>query len=681
MNTLESPLVVLRTAPETAEQAVHAEGADSNTSRMPASDGKESLSRIPFLSTYSAVSTIILALGLCGTAAETQRGADPFQDAVAVWHLGGLKDDSGKNALKVVGAVTTGVRLEGKELEESLASGNDGPVARLEGGYPKANTRTFTANKRYLVLPSTRGRTGRDKVTIDVDGKPYLSVADALVAASAPDHWRFIDLKLMQGQTVAVKIQGPNAAAIDLVKLSDEVPGKYPAYQEPGRPQVHFSPLRGSLNDPAGMVYYQGTWHFYYANKRFYNDCGNLNSLWGHATSADLVHWEEQPLFLSAVDGKYSFWTGGAAVDVENATGLGKPGKPAIVYSANNGAWGPSPFTQCIFVSTDGGMTAQWDPEMMYKPLPREDSRRGGGTRDPMIIWYAPEKKWVMVVYNQSAGRNGFYFFESKELKNWSEMSVLDDMSECPNLFQLPVDGNTANLRWVTWGSGTEYLIGKFNGRAFVPEDNRRQRVNYGGFGASQVFANAPEGRIVQIGWAQLCDYDGEFSRMAAFPLDLTLRTTPEGLRLHAEFVPELAKLRKQGSQQKDVVVKSTALLQVGDLSQPAEIIAEFDPGTASRVSFTGPELSVSWTAQNQEITVNGERSRLGPQNGRMTVHILLDIPSVEVVTSRGDYLIRGRDYRKLGEKSPLEIRAEGGDVKLSRLEIYPLKSIHEGDQ
>ena len=553
--------------------------------------------------------------------------------------------------------------------------------------------RTFKADKRYLIFPCSRGNHGPNKVTIDVDGEPYMSVADTLITSSDPDHWRFIDLKLMQGKTLSVKIEGPGAAAIDLVKLSDTIPGKYPIYQEPGRPLVHFSPLRGSFNDPSGMIYYEGRWHMYFAVKRFYNDNGAVNSTWGHATSTDLIHWEEQPIFLPAVDGKYSFWTGGAAVDVENTTGLGKPGKPAIVYSANNGTYGPSPFTQCIFVSTDGGMTALWNPEMMYKPLPKEDSRRGGGTRDPMIFWYAPEKKWVMVVFNEPpGGRWSFFFFESKDLKNWSEMSVLENMLECPNLFQIPVDGNKADMRWVIWGSPTEYLIGKFNGKAFVPDDNRRLRAHFGQFSASQVFANAPGGRIVQIGWAHCGGSDGEFCWMAAFSLDLRLRNTPEGLRLYADFIPELAKLRSKGSRQKDVVVKAGAPLKVGDISQPVEIIAEFDPGSASRITLTGPELDISWNAQSQELEVkevgrpegesygygpDGKVARLSPKNGRMMLHILLDIPSVEVVTSAGDYIVKGRDYRKLGEKSPMEIRADGGDVKFSRLEVYPLKSIH----
>jgi len=267
-------------------------------------------------------------------------GDSPFSDAIAVWQMGGTKDASGRNELKIVGAATLGVKLEGKELEESLASGNDGLVARIgqpirpAGGKPV--TRTFTADKRYLLFPCTRGRSGQNKVFITVDGQPYMSAYDALIASSDPDHWRWLDLKLMQGQTLSVKIEGPNAAGIELVKTSDTIPGK------------------------------------------------------------------------------------------------------------------------------------------------------------------------------------------------------------CPNLFQLPVDGNQADVRWVTWGSSTEYRIGKFDGRVFVPEGNRKYRAHFGEQSASQVFANAPGGRIVQIAWAHVCDYDGEFSQMASFPLELSLRTTPDGVRLYAEQFSQL---------------------------------------------------------------------------------------------------------------------------------------------
>jgi hypothetical protein len=166
---------------------------------------------------------------------------------------------------------------------------------------------------------------------------------------------------------------------------------------------------------------------------------------------------------------------------------------------------------------------------------------------------------------------------------------------------------------------------------------------------------------------------------MASFPLELGLRTTPDGVRLIANLIPELVKLRNQrSSRQTNVAVKAGAPLKVGDVSQPVEIIAEFDPGSASRVSSTGAELNVGWNAPSKEMEVNGDGIRLSPKNGRVLLHILLDIPSVEVVVNSAEnYIIKGRDYRKLGEKSPLEIRAEGGDVKFSRLGVYSLDSIH----
>jgi fructan beta-fructosidase len=593
------------------------------------------------------------------------------------------------------------VAIWNRALSDAEIEGLSGGAERIAAARKRsdAGARTFTADKRYLVFPCSRGLGGQNKVFINGDGKPYMSVYDALIASSNPDHWRCIDLKLMQGKTLSVKIEGPNAAGIELVKMSDTMPGKYPVYQEPGRPKVHFSPIRGWLNDPCGMIYYEGTWHFYYANSRFNNVMAGPNNAWGHATSTDLLHWEEQPIFLTPIRRECSFWTGGAAVDVENTTGLGRPGKPAIVYSANCGNDTPHDFTQCVFVSTDGGMTAIRNPEMMYKPLPKEDSRRGGGTRDPMILWYAPEKKWVMVFVNTPPGRSeGFYFYESRDLKNWAEISVFENTKlDCPNIFQIPVDGNKADMRWVMWPGGTCYWIGKFNGKAFVPDDNRRFRTHYGQFNTSQVFANGPDGRVVQIGWAHCCNYDAEFSQMASFPLELSLRTTPEGLRLYADFVPELAKLRSQGSRQKDVVVKAGTPLKIGDISQPAEIIAEFEPGSASRVTFTGAELNITWNAQRQELRVKEvslpagkpeaayweydgrpENINLTPKNGRVVLHILLDIPSVEVVSGGGEsYSIKGRDYRKLGAKSPMEIRVDGGDVTFSRLEVYPLQSIH----
>ena len=552
-----------------------------------------------------------------------------------------------------------------------------------QAGDDVTNSRIFVADKRYLVFPMAKGFKGEHKIYIEVDGEMFFSVYDALFAKSDPDFWTPIDLSLIQGKQIKVRVEGPHAEGIKLVMISDAILAKYPLYQEPGRPQVHFSPIRGWLNDPSGMVYFKGKWHLGYANTRFSNVMAGPNNSWGHAVSTDLLHWEEQPLFLRPIREKHSFWTGGTAIDVANTTGLGTPDDPALVIAANNGSSAPNEFTQCIFVSTDEMMTATMDPEMMYKPLPKEDNRRGGGTRDPMIIWYEPDQKWVMILHNEEIeGQSDFVFFESRDLKNWKETSVLRDMYECPNLFELPVDGNSNNKRWVIWGAQTDYRIGFFDGETFTPDPDNpdKYRSHHAldttqDFSASQVFANAPEGRIIQIGWAHVCDYNAEFSQMASFPLDLSLRTTDEGIRLFAAFIPELSHLRKEGQVERNLVVKPGVSFTGGDISQPTEIILEFEPGTTQRLTIRGVELDITWDA-NEGLSTGLDTVPLKP-DGVIRIHILLDIPSTEITCSSGHYLLQGRDYRALKPGSRLEISAQGGDVTFRRLEIFPLRSIH----
>ncbi len=542
---------------------------------------------------------------------------------------------------------------------------------------------TLKADKRYLIFPRAKGVKGADKVFVRLDGELYFAEYDAVLAKSDPDFWTYIDLKLLQGKEVTVSAEGPNAEGIALVQMSDTIPGKYPLYHEPGRPQVHFSPVRGWLNDPSGMFYLNGKWHCYYMNTRFGNYMAGPNNNWSHAVSSDLLHWEEEPMLHTIIRGKQCYWTGSAAVDVENATGLGTPGHPAVVFACNHAFDVPNPFTQCIFVSTDEGLTAKVNPEMMYKALPKEDIRRGDGSRDAMIRWYAPDKKWVLVIYNkmQTPGaKQSFFFFESRDLKSWTETSVLEDMYECPNLFELPVDGEANKRLWVVWGASTEYRIGKFDGKTFSPVHEGKYKAHHGDYYASQVFDNAPGGRKVQIGWARVCNYETEFTQMASFPMDLRLRTTPQGPRLFAEFIPELAKLRDGGTSQKGVVVKAGTPLRLGDVSQPMELNLEFEPGAATQVRITGLQLTVRWNATSKELDVHGTKVTLSPQDGRVRLHLLLDIPSVEVVTNGGEnYIIKGRNFAELREKSPLEISVEGGDVTFRRLEAYPLKSIQPG--
>ena len=99
-------------------------------------------------------------------------------------------------------------------------------------------------------------------------------------------------------------------------------------YQEPYRPQFHFSPEDKWMNDPNGLVYNQGIYHLFY---QYYPDdivWGPMH--WGHATSEDLIHWEHQPIALYPDDLGYIF-SGSAVVDHKNSSGLGNGENDAVV--------------------------------------------------------------------------------------------------------------------------------------------------------------------------------------------------------------------------------------------------------------------------------------------------------------------------------------------------------------
>ncbi len=247
-------------------------------------------------------------------------------------------------------------------------------------------------------------------------------------------------------------------------------------YTEPYRPQFHFSPAKNWMNDPNGLVYYDGEYHLFYQYNPFGDKWGHMS--WGHAVTTDLVHWTHLPVALAEENGVMIF-SGSAVVDERNTSGFGKDGKPPMV--AIYTGWKPVGFNQAQYIaySTDRGRT--WTK---YAGNPVLDI---GSTefRDPKVFWYEPAKRWIMVLVLAAERRVRFY--GSPDLKQWTRLSefgpaaAIGGVWECPDLFELPVDGARGQKRWVLgvninpggrWGgSAGQYFVGNFDGTTFTLDE------------------------------------------------------------------------------------------------------------------------------------------------------------------------------------------------------------------
>ena len=268
--------------------------------------------------------------------------------------------------------------------------------------------------------------------------------------------------------------------------------------QEQHRLQFHFTPPSGWMNDPNGMVYHEGEYHLFYQHNPDSTVWGPMH--WGHAVSKDLVHWEHLPIGLYP-DSLGTIFSGSAVVDLNNTSGLGTPENPPLIaiftyHNTEAERAGRNDFqTQGIAFSLDKGRS--WTKYEQNPVLPNPGIR---DFRDPKVMWYEAEQKWVMAL----AVADRINFYSSKDLKNWEHESDFGEdigahggVWECPDLFPLEVEGSEEE-KWVllvsinpggpNGGSATQYFIGDFDGEHFVLDEQFRK-------GLSQE-AVVPEGKL-----------------------------------------------------------------------------------------------------------------------------------------------------------------------------------------
>jgi len=549
--------------------------------------------------------------------------------------------------------------------EEACACDADRSPADSKPPLLLANAkRAFMIQNRYLNLPIKNGAPKR-KVTTLVDGRVEVK-NDIGLADADPDWWAFMDVSAWRGKTLTLEVDElpEHSTALSSVEQSDSIRGAEDLYREPLRGQFHFSSRRGWNNDPNGLSFFNGEYHLFYQHNPYGWDWGNMH--WGHAVSPDLVHWREIGDAL-APDDFGPMFSGSAVVDWQNTSGLGHPGQPAqvLIYAAAG-----NPAVQCIASSADGRTYTKFSGNPVVRQITP-------GNRDPKVFWHEPSKKWVMALYVEPNGVHTIQFLSSPNLKDWTVMSRIEGFFECPDFFELPVDGEASNKKWVLTAASSEYMVGRFDGATFTPETSKLPGQRGSGFYAAQTFSDIPanDGRRIQIGWLQTATPGMPFNQSMTIPLELNLIGTPEGPRLTWKPVKELQSLRiRPWSFAPAMLNPQSANLLAEVKAELVELQADFEPGDASEVIFNVRGATIVYDAKKQELAVNNHRAPVPLRGGRQQLRIYCDRTALEVFASGGLTYVPA-PFTPNASDLTLSVRVQGGSARITALEVYQLKS------
>jgi len=494
-------------------------------------------------------------------------------------------------------------------------------------------SKEITVTKRYLNLPVRNGATKRHMRLI-VDGTAVRAF-DIELAEDQPDFWVVADVAEFLGRRMAITVDDLPAmsAAWDAISPGDKLRGSEGLYREMYRPQFHFTARRGWHNDPNGLMYYQGEYHLFFQHNPYGREWGNMH--WGHAISRDLVRWQEleEALYPDALGTCFS---GSGVVDTGNTAGFQTgDDKPLVCIYTSAGGTSPEsagqPFTQSLAFSNDRGRS--WTKYAGNPVL----GHIVGHNRDPKVIWHAPTARWIMALYLDGC-RYGLY--ASPDLKSWETLQELElpGDRECPDFFPLAVDGDPERILWVFWGASGTYLLGHFDGATFTPQGHAR-KYNWGGNSyAAQTWSDIPaaDGRRIQIAWLRVRIPDMPFNQCMTFPCALTLRATPDGVRLCSEPVREIETLRARAHYWRDMALRPGEN-PLRDLeAELCDISAELAPGDAAQIAFTVRGIPITYDVATGELSCQGATAPLPTINGKVRLRVLVDHASIEIFGNDG---------------------------------------------
>ena len=560
----------------------------------------------------------------------------------------------------------------------------------------------INTNQRYLLLPVEEVMPDV-RVSMIVNNKE-VNVADVRLAVNRVDYFVPLDLSDYAGKNILLKFKlGSNdpirgklsAVCCKEMKLSDTFDT---GNREKFRPTYHFSPLYGWMNDPNGMVYKDGEYHLFYQHNPYGSKWGNMH--WGHAISKDLINWEHRPDAITP-DALGTIFSGSAVVDTDNTAGFGA-GAIVAIYTQNSDRQ-----VQSIAYSTDNGRSFT---KYENNPVLTSDAR---DFRDPKVFCHKETQRWIMLL---AVGQE-MQIFSSSNLKDWAFESSFGEgqgahggVWECPDLFELPVDG-TNEKKWVLLcnlnpggpfgGSATQYFVGTFNGKEFVNESPSKTKwMDWGkDHYATVTWSDAPDNRRIAIAWMSNWQYandvpTSQYRSPNSVPRDLSLFTVDGETYLQSAPSPELLKLRDI-SKKRSFKVNGTRIIKdmiVGN-EGAYEIELTIENQHADVIGFRlyndkGEEVDMQYDMKEKKFSMDRRKSgevgfnenfpmltwtAIESGKDELKLRLFVDKSSVEAFGDGGRFVMTNQVFPS-EPYTHIDFYSKGGAYKVDSFVIYKLK-------
>ena len=517
---------------------------------------------------------------------------------------------------------------------------------------------------------------------------------------------------LLAAATVAVFVFAPAPATLSGPEPSSPPPAKSsefsrPADWSPHRPAVHLTPAKHWMNDPQRPILIDGVWHYYYLYNADYPK-GN-GTEWYHATSTDLVHWQDHGVAIDKYkNGLGDIETGSAVIDTENTAGFGAGAVIAVMTQQHEGVQ-----RQSLFVSTDGGYRFK-----AYDGNPVMDNPGAEHWRDPKIIWDDARDEWLMAL--AEGDKIGFY--TSPDLKRWTYRSGFerDDLGilECPDLFRMSVDGDPAKTRWVLAAggngaskgmtTGTVYWTGDWDGERFTADRDEPRWLDSGADFYATVTWDDPRQDDAErlasryaIGWLNNWAYatklptDDWHGGADSIVRRIELRSVDGEPLLVSQPIDALDELAGDAEVRSRVrVTKASGTTLPQPKSDAYRLRVELDAASgANEVRFRVKEGGGHFTtvgydfvhgvafvaraadaaAERMPAVYREVRTAPAPaRDGTVTLDVIVDAASVEVFVNDGEAVLSNLAFGAPGANG-LSVESLGGDTELRSFRLTPL--------